>query len=147
MRKKSLLICGLIIISVSCSKSSKESISSIIYDYDLTQDKTIEWNDLFNQNPDFYYVYVYSPKCGYCNDIKQDVLNYCFNLSSSMYFVCTDNDIVIGPPKDLVGLNNIEEFYIFGTPFLIEVKERAVANYYAGKEEILAFISIWLKNN
>lgn len=137
MSKFIILLAFSLLIS-SCGSNNEP----IFHNYHEIKDRLIVWNQIFELEEDYYLIYFYSERCGYCNDIKQEVLNYYFNLSSSMYFVCTDYDIVTGPAKDLVGLNNIEEFYIFGTPFLIEVKEQSVTNYYAGKEEILAFISI-----
>ena len=141
MRKKSLLICGLIIISVSCSKSSKESISSIIYDYDLTQDKTIEWNNLFNQNPDFYYVYVYSPKCGHCNDIKQDVISYSLD-KDNFYFVLFDTNVPTSEfYLDCVGSKDVKDVSIAGTPSLLTIENHILIKNIAGSNAIIATLT------
>ena len=39
-------------------------------------------------------------------------------------------------------IDSIDDFYIFGTPFMIEIKEHSVSGYYAGANEILESISI-----
>lgn len=141
MRKKSLLICGLIIIIVSCSKSNKESISSIIYDYDLTQDKTIEWNDLFNQNQDFYYVYVYSPKCSHCNDIKQDVISYSLD-KDNFYFVLFDTNIPTSEfYLDCLGSKDVKDVSIAGTPSLLAIENHILIKNIAGSNAIIATLT------
>ena len=57
-----------------------------------------------------------------------------------MYFVCTDIDAVFGSQTDLTGINNITDFYIFGTPFLARLVEHAISIYYVGASAILDFI-------
>ena len=132
----SLLAFGLIV--SSCSSSIEVSF----HNYHEIKERIINWYQVFNQKEDYYLIYYYSERCGYCNDIKQEVLDYYFKSITTMYFVCTDYEIGTGPAKDLIGINNIDDFYIFGTPFMTEIKEGAIYNYYAGKEEILGFISI-----
>ena len=122
----------------SCSEIEERPFRN----YHEIKDRLISWNDVFNQEEDYYLIYYYSERCVHCNDIKQDVLYYYFNITTSMYFVCTDYEIVVGPKEDLRGIDNVDDFYIFGTPFITEIKDHIVLNYYAGTEEILAFISI-----
>ena len=114
----------------------------VFHNYHEIKDRLIPWNEIFNQEEDYYFVYFYSETCGHCNDIKQDVLNYYFESINPMYFVCTNYEAVIGPKKELYGIDNIDEFYIFGTPFMIEIKDHTILDYYAGTIEILEFISI-----
>ena len=57
-----------------------------------------------------------------------------------MYFVCTDYDVVFGQ-GDISGVDNIDNFYILGTPFLVKIMEYTVTEYYAGTKAILDFLN------
>ncbi len=114
----------------------------IKHNYHEIKDRLLNWNQIFEPSEDYYQIYFYSERCGHCNDIKQDILNYYFKSITAMYFVCTDYEVILGPKSDLTGIDNVDEFYIFGTPFLVEFKDHKVDNYYVGKEQIISFISI-----
>ncbi len=100
----------------------------------------IEWSKVFNQDENDYSVYFFSVTCGHCKEIKEEILTYYFGEYEKMYFVETSYDAVFGPPKDLTGISTIEDFYIFGTPFLINISKRTISNYYAGKAKIREYI-------
>ena len=125
---------------VSCSTEEL-----IYHNYHETKSCLISWSDVFNQNEDDYLVYFYSESCGHCNEIKQDVISFYLEDIYPMYFVCTDIEVVLGPKNNLVGIDNIDDFYIFGTPFLLNLVDHAVSSYYAGANEVKDYISI-LKN-
>lgn len=114
----------------------------IVHNYHEIKNRLISWNDIFIQEEKTYLVYFYSERCGNCNELKQDILSYYFKDITPMYFVCTDLEVVIGKPIELIGISDINEFYIFGTPFLTLINEQSVADYYVGKDQILDFISI-----
>ena len=132
---KSLLIPLLVL--CGCTTTKKEEL----HNYHEIKDRQIEWNSIFKQEEEDYLVYFYSERCGYCNEIKQDVLKFYLADYLPMYFVCTDYDAVVGPRSDLTGVDNIDDFYIFGTPFLARLLEHKIANYYVGVSEIRQFIS------
>ncbi len=134
---KKLILTTLITVLASCSSSE-----TIKHNYHEIKDHLISWSDIFVQEEDTYLVYFYSERCGHCNELKQDILSYYFKEITPMYFICTDIEIVIGPPKDLLEISDINEFYIFGTPFLTLINDGTVADYYVGKAQILDFISI-----
>lgn len=128
----------LLFLITSCGSSDAQTE----HNYHEIKDRIINWNQIFEVNDERYLVYFYSERCGYCNDIKLEILNYYFLHINSFYFVCTDLEIKTGPIKDLTGINNIDDFYIFGTPFLVEFNLQTVTNYYVGKDDILSIISI-----
>ena len=137
MTKLNKLLLFLILVT-SCGSSDAQ----IKHNYHEIKDRIVNWNQIFELTDEHYLIYFYSERCGYCNDIKQEVLNYYFIHLNAFYFVCTDLECKTGPVKDLTGTNNIDDFYIFGTPFLIEFNFQTVTNYYVGKDDILSFISI-----
>ena len=136
MKKLNSLVIPLLLLT-GCSGNQKKPIQ---HNYHETRDSLISWQDVFNQPEHDYLVYFYSERCGHCNEIKNQVISYYLSTSNKMYFVCTDLDAVFGQQGDLIGVNNIDDFYIFGTPFLIEIHEHTIMNYYAGTKAILHFM-------
>lgn len=128
---QSLVIPLLILCGCNANNQHEEQ-----HNYHEIKDRLIQWNDIFNQDEDDYLVYFYSERCGYCNEIKQDVLKFYLQEYMPMYFVCTDFDVVVGPRSDLTGVDSIDDFFIFGTPFLTRLKQHIVSNYYVGVSEI-----------
>lgn len=129
-----------VLLLTGCAKSEPKEP---MHNYHETKDCLIPWTDIFEQVEDDYLVYFYSERCGYCNEIKQDVLSFYLELKPVMYFVCTDLDAIFGPSKDLKGIDNIDDFYIFGTPFLLRVYTHQVEDYYVGKNQILDYINLF----
>lgn len=126
-----LLICG-------CKGNNQTK--TVTHNYHEIKDNLIDFSDIFIQVENDYLVYFYSERCGHCKEIKDDIISYYLKGIRTMYFVCTDYDAVIGNPKDLTGIDNIDEFYIFGTPFLIRVFDYKVKEYYAGTKAILSYL-------
>ena len=137
---KSLLL-SIIFLFLSCSNYEPNK-----HNYHEIKDYNINWSDIFIQDDDDYLVYFYSERCGHCNEIKQDVISFSLEDIFPLYFICTDIEVIIGPTKDLIGVDSIDDFYIFGTPFLIRIYQHAIASYYVGSNEVKDYISI-LKNN
>lgn len=137
MKKINSLVIPLLLITGCTANQSK----SIKHNYHETKEALITWSDVFNQPEHDYLVYFYSERCGHCNEIKNQVIDYYLSSINAMYFVCTDIEAVFGQQGEIIGVSNIEEFYILGTPFLIEIHEYVVMNYYAGTRAILDFIN------
>ena len=125
--------------------SSCSSEEPIYHNYHEIKCSLISWSDVFVQEEDDYLVYFYSERCGHCKEIKQDIISFYLEDIYSMYFVCTDIEVTFGPNKNLAGIDNIDDFYIFGTPFLLNLVEHKVSAYYIGANEVKEHISI-LKN-
>ena len=123
---------------VGCTPTIEKSHFN--YDYVDVKEATISWSNIFLQKEDQYSVYFYSPTCGHCAEIKQDILAYYFESIETLYFVQTDEDTKFGSKTDLIGVNDIDSFHIFGTPFLINIKDHSVLKYYAGVNSILSYI-------
>ena len=132
MKKLTSLILPVFILT-GCQPNQKTEVK---HNYHEIKDSLIPWSDVFNQPEHNYLVYFYSERCGHCNSIKNQVISYYLTTDESMYFVCTDIDAVFGSQSDLTGVDNITDFYIFGTPFLVRLVEYAVSMYYVGATAI-----------
>lgn len=127
---------------LSCSSANKTEDK--IYDYDDV-DTHISWGEIFVQEEENYSVYFYSKTCAHCLEIKQDFLQYYFTNKEKIYLVESNEDTKIGPVTDLTGIDSIDDFYIFGTPFLINLENHTISNYYGGTKQILEYIEKALK--
>ena len=126
---------------ICCSTPYKsENGEPIKYDYDDIPSK-IEWNDIFSQEEKEYKVYFFSRTCAHCSNIKDIFLKYYFSYVENVYISETDENTVFGPLSDLTGIDKIEDFYIFGTPFLVNIKNWTVTYYYSGEKAIREYIS------
>ena len=137
MKKLISLVIPLLVFA-SCKSNNNKKVE---HNYHEIKEDLIDWVDVFNQPEHDYLVYFYSERCGHCSSIKSDMISYYLKNIKRMYFVCTDYDAIYGPQKDLRGINNIDDFYIFGTPFLVELFEYTVIEYYAGTNAILNYIN------
>lgn len=110
-------------------------------DYDSFPDRVIEFKELYNQNHDDYYVYIFSYSCGHCEDFKEEVLNIIKN-NETMYLVKYSKEIKISSNVDnTIGAKSVEEVSILGTPTLLEIREGALVTNVAGKTEIRKIVS------
>ena len=136
MKKLISLVVPLMLL-VGCSNTQKKIES---HNYHEIKNDLIDWGDIFEQQEKDYLVYFYSERCGHCNSIKNDIISYYQTTTNKLYFVCTDYDVIYGPQKDLKGIDNIDDFYIFGTPFLVRIQNYIVSEYYAGTTAILNYL-------
>ena len=132
------IIFTLCLMLVACGQNLSTQATN--YDYSDVESH-IDWYDSFKQEEDDYLVYYYSPTCSHCNSIKQEVISYYLSEKESLFFVNTQLNSKFGPTKELTGICDIESFYIFGTPFLIRVKDFRVADYYPGVTKILDYLN------
>lgn len=135
----------LVLISSLLIGSCSGPVEKVTHNYHEIRVSQISWENIFFKEDDDYFVYFYAEKCGYCNEIKESVLNFYFKNLCVFYFANCDFEYKIGPAKELRGINNLDDFYIFGTPFLVKFEYRVVTDYYVGSQQILEYISILSK--
>ena len=130
----------LFLLFTSCSREDVQTATSIVeQDYSKGIDH-IAWDDIFVQDYDDYYVYFYSTTCGHCASIKNEMINFYYSTTYQIYFLDCTNGAEYGPIKNIEGVSSLDNFYIFGTPFLAELKNHAIYKYYCGVSEIRSFI-------
>lgn len=134
---KSLLL--LVLLLSGCSNTHANIITKE-YDY-LDVSTHIDWIDVFSQVEDLYLVYFYSLTCGHCKEIKQDILSYYFSSNETIYFVQADENTVYGSSGELIGISDISNLFIYGTPFLIKLENHSLIEYYGGEKEIREYIN------
>lgn len=145
MKKISLLSVMLLVgcsINGNVAKENDEIEQQKQFDYsDVTT--SIHWTDVFLQEEERYLVYFYSEYCGYCKSIKEEFLSYYLLDKETIYFVdaIKEDAVFCGNAENIIGMKSIEDFYIPGTPFLLEIIENTATNYYVGLENIRLYIN------
>ena len=117
-------------------------------DYSITENHQIIWNDILSKSESRYMVYFYSEYCAYCKQVKQDILSFYSKNIDDLYFLDVVKEKATYKSNDglLIGTKKIDDFYIFGTPFLVEITNFTVTNWYAGVDAIQLYISTRIDN-
>lgn len=139
MKKVKLFLLSATILS-SCAAASPPAVEEkISYDYIEIENSKISWNGILSKEEDTYKVYFYSLSCGYCRELKDEIISYYLKGLETLYFVCTDEHAVFAR-GDIIGVNNIDDFHILGTPYLVEIKNKTVFSAYAGLTSIRNYL-------
>ena len=128
-----IAILSLPILITSCSSN----IVPKSYDYEDIDYLTISWSEIFDVPMVDYFVYVYSPTCGHCQKIKQDILNYAIH-HDNFRFVLFNKDIpVLEDVTGTIGKNTVDDIGIKGTPSLFEIYDGVLIKNIVGSTAIL----------
>ena len=136
---------------IGCNTFEEETVTTAFIeelDYSLIAEKQLSWNEILSKSKSRYVVYFYSEYCGYCKQVKQEILSYYLKNVDEMYFVDTVKEKAVYKSNDgmLIGTKKISDLYIFGTPFLLEVTDYTVTNWYAGVDSIRLYIDARANN-
>lgn len=126
-----------------CEKSEEEnklipSISTEIkYEYENVLEYHIEWKNMLSLDGE-YYAYIYSPTCGHCREIKQDIIEARLSHGINVYYIKYNKDInIVDNGDELIDKDSIDDLGILGTPSMFEINNHKVKGYYAGKTAII----------
>lgn len=144
--KKIILLSVLIITGcMNNTNSVEDEKQEMLLDYSITESDQIKWADVFLQSEERYMVYFYSETCGYCRILKEDILNYYLLNKEKIYFMdaIKENAVFKSPASGVIGVKCIDNFYIAGTPMLVEFTKWTVTNFYGGVDDIMMYIDSW----
>ena len=136
----------------SCTPANSEQTSiSSSSEHTIPVNRQIIWTDCLNREETNYLVFFYSETCSHCHEIMGDVLEFSTENIIKIYF----SDINKGGTKipiatnidDTLGISDINEFFIAGTPTIVEVNEATVFANVAGKDACLTFLNEQRLNN
>ena len=133
----------MIVSCVSNETNTPVEKTELRLDYSVAEKDHIKWNDVFLQKEERYLVYFYSKTCGYCRLLKEDILTYYLKNNETLYFVdaIEENATFKSPASGMIGVCSIDNFYIAGTPMLVEFTKWTVTNLYSGVDNIKMYIS------
>ena len=112
--------------------------------YDEVENLHIEWKDLFNQEEDKYYAYVYSVTCTPCSMLRSEMIEFSQKNYVSFYFIYPSEDIPFVDDESLakssLGKSSLDDVYIYNTPTLIEITNKVITDYSNDYYEIKSFV-------
>ena len=111
----------------------------------------IDWKDRFKQEEDDYLFFYYSETSEKFNEIMGDVIAFANSNIKKTYFAninSSEGKIPIDKTAEpLINVSDISEFYILGTPTIVEIKEGTVTSNIPGKDKCLTFLNNERLNN
>ena len=111
----------------------------------------INWEDSFKQEDEDYLVFYHSDTCTHCHEIMGDVIEFANSNIKKTYFANIESSEgkmpIVKGGEPVIGVSNISDFYIAGTPTLIEIKEGIVTSHIQGKDNCLTFLNNERLNN
>ncbi len=124
------IVCNLLI---SCSTNT--------LDYkDIDSFHFIKWDGIFNIS-EYGYFYFYSYTCSACNRIKEEVLNFLIHQEIYFLIIKSDDFQYCHDDKISIGVNNIHDFRIEGTPTLMYLEKSKVNKILCGYVQIFNHIN------
>ena len=134
----------LLISPASCSSTSIASFQATSNIYDVIERQNVSLEDCLSQPENHYIVYFYSNTCSSCQRIKEHVVTFANLDVIKTYFLDTlkpENTFQKCSIDELVvGVDNVNDLYIAGTPTIIEVKDGITTSNVAGENDCLSLL-------
>jgi len=123
--------------TITFSSLGTTSSSEMSHDYSEISNMRIDWDEIFDQKDDSYYVYIYSRTCSHCVSIKNKMIKYALT-NNGIYFVEDSEKIVIKNDINYtIGLSSAEKLAILGFPSLLKITKKILTKNIAGTEKII----------
>lgn len=137
MRNCCLILISSLFLFTSCQKEESQS-EYVSHSYEEVKDYFITFDTIFDLEIDFYYVYFFSYQCVHCNNIKNEMIDYALKFND-MYFCHFESSFPRCEDKNysLVGLTNVDDICLVGTPELVKIKNKTIIDYMLGEQEIM----------
>ena len=143
-----ICILPLLVFMASCHPQTQSKSSSL--DYGIMERQSISWAECLSQQEDHYLVFFHSETCSSCQEIKGDVISFASENICKTYFLDIDkpgNEISkCSVDEIVVGVDNINDFKIAGTPTIVEVQSGVTTANAPGKNKCLELLTS-LRNN
>lgn len=113
----------------------------IEHSYNEVEDKHILWSEIFEQEPEIYFVYFYSLNCDHCENMKNEIIDLCLK-RDDVFFVKSSNQVVL--KNDVfytIGAGNVGDFAILGYPSLAKIENKIVTKNVSGKSHVLDLLN------
>lgn len=133
MKKLFMFLC---LILCGCSPIKESS-----YDYEDFIDRHIQFGDTLSFEGD-YYVYIYMLRCYHCNQIKNQIFEYMIKYDNLYLLECPEEIKISNDISSTIGVQNVDEIMINGTPTLLEVDNHTLVLNISGSVKIINFLEI-----
>lgn len=128
-------------IVVSCSPTRDiTNTKSAIEQQEIVIKQQIPWLEALNQKENHYIIFVYSPTCGYCHDMMDEIIDFAKSEILPTYFINTQNNEVPIYQEINENIASIDELGILGTPSILEIENEVAIRNIAGIDKCLSFL-------
>lgn len=122
-------------VALIVSQMGNDTPPEDLYEYEQFQHLT-DWDVVDDQTRDLYAVYLYSPSCGHCATIKQDVLEATASNSSGLKIYLLNTANATGDYSNIV----LGDKTVTGTPTMLLYRDGELVELNSGTPSILSFL-------
>jgi|GEM_PF-6953436 len=116
--------------------------------YEEVESYHIHWDDLFAQEGNPYYCYIYGLACNACSSLREQATTLAQSSNIPFYFIYPNDDIpfVEAPAiaESSLGATTLDGVSCYSTPTLIEITDHTVTEYLRDYYQIKDFIEAHL---
>ena len=131
-----------------CSLTKKEQkietkniqIPEADHEYFEVDKYLINWDDIFLQNIDNYYVYIYSQTCSHCQQLKNWIISEALKRGDIFFVKGSMKDSLSSDVSNTIGATSIDNLSIEGYPTLLRIEEKTLVKNVAGNSKILELL-------
>lgn len=124
------------------SKPSSSTTEIVEHDYREISSQKIDWNDMFNQGQNEYYIYFYSLTCAHCKNLKNEVIEYALKNDNLFFIEASEKVVIVEDVNFTIGSTSISEMGILGYPSLVKIEQKVCVFNVAGESEIISKLNL-----
>ena len=150
MNKNIMLIFPSLIALTSCKNEPifpkiytlEDSEQTINHNYQEIAHLKFDWNDIYSQSKNEYFVYFYSLTCSHCQNLKNLVIEFALK-NDNVFFIEANEKVVIENNVDhTIGISSVSELAILGYPSLIKIEQNVCVFNVAGEHDIKSKLNL-----
>lgn len=130
-------------IVVACSPAkSPTNDKNTFSEHEIVNQQQITWENIFSCEGN-YLVFFYSETCSYCHEMMENIIDFAKAGYLPTYFLdTTQNNVAFNKIGELpMGNVAVEEFFIIGTPTLIEIDDGGITAHIVGLDDCLTYLN------
>ena len=128
-------------IVTSCSPVKEVTNNKNVFEeQNIVVNQQISWLETLNQKENHYLVFIYSETCGYCHDMKDEIIDFAESDILKTYFINTKKSEVPITPEIIENTKDVNELSIIGTPTILEIENGTAISNIAGIDKCLSFL-------
>lgn len=133
----------------SCSLTKKEAkidVSDVVipetdHEYFEVEHMFINYSDIFNENKEVYYVYIYSLTCNHCQELKNWIIETALKRDDIFFLKGSNNDVITTDVSNTIGISNTKDLSILGYPTLLKISNKILVQNVAGNSQIKGLLN------
>lgn len=126
----------------ACSPAKSSTNEKNRFDeYEIVNNQQIRWDEIFLKE-NRYIVFFYSETCLYCHEMMNQIISFANDGILPTYFLDTEQNIVTFKEEEPpLGYVPIAEFFIVGTPSIVEIDDKLMTAHVYGLDDCLTYLN------